>query len=142
MSRIVKFENVLLSEYVVVGQGNKHTLINVYSGDVVVQSFPARLMFAVYAEYKSLTTSPYSLLIQVKVDKKVHAKLRANVEPAGDGLVGILAIPGLDLTVDRDVVLEVTVTPDNERAVSLFRKRIFQGAVPISGAPSVAPPPP
>ena len=41
---------VALCDYASKGERNKHTLVNVYSGDVIVGSFPAQLHFGFYAE--------------------------------------------------------------------------------------------
>ena len=51
MAKTLKFANVITCEHVVAGSMNKPTLIGVYSGDILIESFPAGITIGVYIEH-------------------------------------------------------------------------------------------
>jgi hypothetical protein len=121
--------NVVLCEHVVPGLGNKHTLINVYSGDLIVTELPAKLMLALYMEYSAKAPEAFEVLVEIMMNKKDFGRLRFAVE-AGPQL-GVMAIPHMELGFDRDVVLEVRATVDGEKARRVLRKHVALGVMPI-----------
>ena len=136
----IKVGNAILCEYLVAGLGNKHTLINVFSGDVVVETLPAALRLALYIEYNILTDDAFNIMVDVKIDKYTPMKWRAEIQSNHRNQMGILAVPGFEVRLDRNVTLEVRMTPDGERANTVLKKNIYLGSV-TTGAPSASPPP-
>jgi hypothetical protein len=140
MASKVKLGNVILCEYLVVGAGNKHTLINVFSGDVIVESLPAVLRLAMYIEYQTATDEAFNIIIDVKLDGKTLTKLRAEIETGHRHQTGILAIPGIEVGFDRNVTFGVRMTVDGEQPKTILKKQIYLGSV-ATGVPSASPPP-
>ncbi|MBN9308226.1 hypothetical protein, partial [Devosia sp.] len=50
MAKKLKFLNAILCEHVVAGANKKHTLINVFGGNIIVEQLPATLTFGLYVE--------------------------------------------------------------------------------------------
>lgn len=130
MASKVKISNVLLCEHLVPGLGNKQTLINVYSGDIVVAELPAKLFLAIYAEYSSNSDDAFTVLVEIMINKKPFARLRFDVDAGRQQ--GVMAIPNMELGFDREVTLEVRAAAEGERARTILSKKVFRGDVPMN----------
>lgn len=117
----------MLCDYVVAGVGGKHTLINVYSGDIIVSELPANLFLGTYLEIDP-GFEARSLDIEVRIEGKKVVGMRAG---AGEGQplpipTGIaLVLPQMQLQIPSDVLLEVIATADGYAPTTALSKRIM-----------------
>lgn len=125
----LKITNALLCEHAVAGANNKHTLINVYSGDIVVATLPATLTFGLYVDI-SVETSPAEMTIDMKMDGRVFATIGATFPKPSTSQGSTLVIPLIQAGIDKDLVFEVVAKAEGYSPTTLIKKRIYKGLVP------------
>ena len=101
MAKKLKFGNVVLCEHVVAGERNKATLVNVYSGDVLVGEMPATLAFGFFCEHFPDTTDPVEITLDFKFGNKNVATIRGVVQAENFGEFGAITIPLFSINVDK-----------------------------------------
>lgn len=118
------FRTAIICDHITVDIGRKHSLIGVYSGDVIIQKFPAKLRFAIYAELLPRRVGDYKLTVQISLNDKEVAKaeIEAAVRVAEAPLVFIL--PAIGLNIEEETVLKVEVRPENGEVFTLVSKKI------------------
>lgn len=132
MAKPLKFGNASLCEYVAKGAGNKHTLVNVFSGDVIVSEFPANIMFGIYLEYMQEPTDVPSLTIEIIIDGNAIATLPVNIAPGEDGRPLNIVIQSMALSLEKDTTLEVVASAPRRRRTTVLSKRLYKGIIPQS----------
>jgi len=126
-----RFANTLLCEHVVPGNGGRHTLVNVFAGDIFLADFPATLFFGFYTEFFADSTIGL-ITLQFTLDGSVFANLTA--APAGEiieGRPGVLVFPIFSVNIVKDADLRVDAIISGHRNQTVLTKRIKLGA-PIS----------
>lgn len=129
MAKTLKFANAVLCEYVAKGAGNKHTLVNVYSGDVIASEIPANLVFGIYLEYLPEPDEVPSMGIEVKLGDDVLATLPVKVLPTQEGKPLNLVLQSIGINVQADTVFEVIATAEGRRRTVVLSKRIYKGNI-------------
>lgn len=138
MAKQLRFGNAILCEHVAPGERNKHTLINVYSGDVLVDSIPAKLLFGIYLEHIPDSARP-DLTFEIKIDDNIIAKMSVNSKDAEPGSPTAIIVPVFQINIDRDTILQVLASAPGYASRVVIKKRIFKGHLP---SPSISSPPP
>lgn len=134
----VKISNALLCEHVIEGLGNKHTLINVFTGDILVKSFPARLFFGLYLEHYPTTPSG-KLSIDIILGSKKFAEVAVEYENARLGLPGALVIPVFEIGLDAPDTLEFVARAEGQPKVRILKKTISLMGGPNDPSASLPP---
>lgn len=125
MAKPVTFVNTLLCEHVVPGLGNKNTLINVFSGDVLVTDFPARLLFGFYTDYIPHVPSG-KVRIEINIDRKLFAYVDAEFKDTTIGTPGAIAVPVLEIGLDSDVDLTFVAKVEGAKSQTILKKRVYR----------------
>lgn len=123
MTSSFKIANAMACEHLVQGQGNKHTLINTYSGDILVAEFPARLPIAFYIELVPNIFGNISLSVQLSYGRKLAVEAKA-VSVFEEGNVAVVAIPDGLMLFEKPGVLKVSIRADGEKSVLALKKEI------------------
>ncbi len=135
-----RFGNIVLCEHVVQSSGNKHTLVNAYSGDILVATLPARLMLGLYVEYCP-AAGEREIQLEIRLDRKTFARLRAVLTvltggaPETAGAIGVIVLPVFEVGVDRPLTLSVVAHAHAGPARTVLRKKIALG-IPDAGDPN------
>lgn len=129
MARIVKVTNRLLCEHVSAGPNNKHTLINVFSGDIVVSDLPALLPFGLYIETDSDPGFKGHLNLEIRWRKRPYMKGVVRLEQRSPSRQGVIALASFQLPVERDGELEVWLGEEGTRLSKILSKRIYKGVI-------------
>ncbi|WP_026379030.1 hypothetical protein [Afifella pfennigii] len=129
MARALKFANAILCEYAARGDRKKHTLVNIYSGDVVVRSFPARLQFGIYAEFVPQSEETIELSLDVVLGEQRLATIEVGVTNHKAGLPTPILVSSMQVNVEKEARLELVARRPGYRKTVVLSKRIFQGAV-------------
>jgi hypothetical protein len=124
----VKAKLAIACEYVAMGANGKHTLVNVYSGDIIVREFPARIPISFFIELESGINADKTLTIEVFSNKKRVAKAVAEFELEKER-VGLINLPQLPLSLDGPTVLKVLISGDGIKSTTLLRKTISVGPI-------------
>lgn len=128
MPRKIKFLNALLCEHVVMGANKKHTLINVYSGNIIVGQLPANLTFGLYVEMAA--GSPPEMDVELRMDGKPFGKIVAQFPGNHMEQQSNLVVPLIQVGIDKDLTFSVVATADGYANTTLIKKRISIGEVP------------
>lgn len=129
MAAKLKFSNAILCEHVVSGGSGKHTLINVYGGDILVREFPAKMMLGFYAEHTAEKSG--DLWIKILRGKEEIAKLQVVVESNVKQSSGIIAMPVFEFVAEEETSIELVATMEGCARTPFLRKRIL-----IAGGPN------
>jgi len=123
--------NAVLAEYVAKGDRNKHNLVNVYSGDVIVQKFPVDLGFGLYVELlrPSPDDLPNEFTIELKFDGKAIVAGRGSAESNVDSTSSVFLIPLFHFTAQDAGQLELFISAAGFQKRTLISKRIYSGDV-------------
>lgn len=142
MARKLRLGNVVLCEHAVQGAGNKHTLVGVFAGDILVESFPAVLTVGLYAEV--LKETPITKLdVTFLLNGNAFAKLVAAYQDPTAGIESIVLVPLLQIGVQDDSVFEIVMEAEGYAKIVALRKTISLNPAPRSNLSStVLPPPP
>ncbi|MCC0807595.1 hypothetical protein FPV16_15385 [Methylobacterium sp. W2] len=126
MAKNLNFGNVVLCEHVIAGDRSKHTLINVFSGDVIVEELPNVLLFGFFAEFKPDTLQEIDILLNVFLEKEMIGQITGKVSPKKLEEVGTIVIPSFPVSVQKDTYLNVIASSDGYRDKEILKKKIFQ----------------
>jgi hypothetical protein len=126
VAKQLQFGNVVLCEYVAKGDRNKHTLVNVYTGDIIVATLPARLHLGLYAEYLPDSDVDVAMTLEFQINSRGFANIEIAGTKSSKGKVTIVAIPAMELGIDQDVTLEVFAQRKGYKRTLMTAKRIFK----------------
>ena len=104
---------------------NKWNLIGIFTGDVVVEKFPARLRAALYVEIE--LQESIGVVLELFLGRKLVATINATVESL-DGVesgLGVLAIPGMEFGVDKTSEFRVVGRIDQLPKRTVFKRKIL-----------------
>jgi cephalosporin hydroxylase len=127
MAKKLKLGNAILCEYVGMGSNNKHVLLNVFSGDIIVLKFPADIMIGVYIEVHR--DSPPQDKFEFEIRINGDAIIRGDVVMSGSNPLSVVTIPQIPLHVDDDSVIEVVVMSAGYSKAVAISKKIYKGEV-------------
>lgn len=108
---------------------NKVVLAGLYTGDIVVESLPADLRASMYLEVVLPDTAEHQVDLQLFVDGKHTGGAKATVATRQAKAVFGLIIPGLQLKIAAEAKLEFRASVDDQKPVSLFKKRVAVGPI-------------
>jgi hypothetical protein len=139
VSKKLKFKNSILCEYVAKGDRNKHTLVNVYSGDVIVGHFPANLHFALYFELLVDKPGDQQVTLHFSTNNEKMAELsgRINTKKAGD--IANIVIQAMPIIFDKETLFEVYASAESYAKTKVLSKKIFLGEFPSAASASQPP---
>ena len=116
-----------LCEYVAQGAYNKHVLVNTYSGDIIVQSLPATIIFGLYIEFGRPNSGILNPEIEVIISGKVHLKAAMSFGSEGKG---VIVVQSFAINFEKNSVLEVFVSSAGFQKTKAISRTITVGAIP------------
>lgn len=132
-----KFEIVksLLCEDVREEINNKHTLIGVYIGDVLISRIPGNMSIALFVELDVKKEGKQSIQLRLSGPGDHEAVLNADLNFIGVGS-STLKTPRIELLVDKEGIFRIDLSEDGETWINLIEK-----SVTLNPAPSASPQP-
>jgi hypothetical protein len=131
VAKTLKFKNVLTCEHVVAGAMNKPTLIGVYSGDILVESFPAGITMGVFAEHISDPQQGGLLTLTLMLGKQTIGRMVAHA-PDQQGGVGVIAIPFVPLQISENTRFKVIASCEGFKDKVIVDQKISVGKMPVA----------
>lgn len=122
MTNPLKITNMIVAEYIVEGVNNKHTIINVYSGDILLSEIPASIPIAFYIEMKSSRDYSGTISIKLMLGKKVAMEGGANVELRA-GNPAVMAIPTGLIALKSPTTMKLFIGIEGERPMKVVEKK-------------------
>lgn len=106
MASVGQFRNAILCEDVREEIGNKKSIMGVFGGDVLVQSLPARIRVAFYAEYLPNDDEVEEMDFLLKLGDTTVAEGKLSLPPNKKDVVTFIIQQGfLQLTEPTEIVL-------------------------------------
>lgn len=126
--------NALLAEYVTQGSNNKHMIVNAYSGDVIVQKFPADLTFGVYIEIQQPLPEHFEVELSYGGGALFRGQATAiNPEKSASS---VFVIPMFQVPAKEEGHIELTVSAPGFSKAKVISKRVFaSNPSPIASQP-------
>ncbi len=127
----IRFGNSVLCEHVVRGEHNKQTLINVYSGDIIVSAMPAKLHFGLYLEIiPDQDSELIKMSLELLLGKATLAHVPMEFTNAKKLSNASIVLPIFELSTDVDTTIKVVLRQDGYKDTVAMTKRIFKGEIP------------
>jgi hypothetical protein len=123
VAREIRHGTVALCDYVAPGAGNRSTLVNVYSGDVLIKTFPAMIAFGLYVELLELIQEKIKANIEIRYDDQTVTSLDVELPPTGEDLgTSTINLQQFPLFAQKAAILEVYLTSVGFRRTRLLHK--------------------
>jgi hypothetical protein len=130
----LQFSSVLVCDDIRKEVSNKDILIGVYSGDIVVPSFPVWLPISFWIEVSANEAGKSEAQFRLTVvDHTPPIMLKAGLQVDKPGSTAII-IAGLQLLFEKEGDLILEVKPDGGDWTVLKSKKIMQGELPASAS--------
>lgn len=128
LAKKLKFGNAILCEHAIRGNSHKAILVNVYAGDILVNSFPATLTFGIYIE-TAVNPDVSTVQLEIAFGSDHRATMTADLNPSEATRTGVIMLPLLTITVEKELLIKVTAKAEGYAKTTLIRKRLYQGNV-------------
>jgi hypothetical protein len=129
MSIAASFQTRLLCEDIRNELGNKRTLVGVFSGDIIVEKFPATLSLAAYFEYLPATIGEQRIDFLIRYDDAKLFDFGGVLSIEEPTKVVVLTLPRLNVTLAQagELKIEVAIPPSSPE--TLLLKKVQTGAL-------------
>jgi len=129
VEKTIHIGNAVVCEYVAAGENGKTSLINVYSGDIIVSALPSSLHLGIYIELIPETDGDIDIQIEIMLGEKMLAEAHVKItgkknEPAS------IVLAAMQILIEQDTMLKVIADGDGYEKRTVLAKKIFQGAIP------------
>lgn len=133
-----RFCNIILCEDVRDEIGGKHSLMGVFSGDILIPIFPATIQLATYFQYEmgksaqsegKVAQDEIDFAITMFVDDRKIATGRMNAPVKGGEKFANFVMPKSLLTFDKPSRYRLVITLSDGRELEILNKQILQGTV-------------
>lgn len=134
----LRLGNALLCDYVGRGERNKHTLVNVYSGNVMFDALPADFGFGLYIEIEDEqpSGSPKEIEVSLRFDGEEFLHVKSPAKPGR----GTMLLQMVQVRVEKNTTLDVVVSaPGYAETVALSKRFYAKEAVVTSPTVSQQP---
>lgn len=122
--------NVMACEHISMGDRGKHILVNVYSGDIKVQDFPATFPMAFYIELLDDGSAERRLSIDVLIGDQAAAKAEIDVDKIMPGSVGLIVLPAIRMEFPNETKLRLVASCKGYRKTEILNKSVSKGIIP------------
>ncbi len=124
----LKIANAHWCDHASLSAGNKYTLLNIYSGDIILSEIPATIMLSAYIEI----ISPFSGDLVIRLDYVLNGKsiafITANASGLIKGEVGVLILPPMPIPIPSDGDLRLTASVEGFSKTTILKKKIIVGS--------------
>lgn len=129
--KTIHIGNAVLCEYVARSENNKFTLVNTYSGDIIVAAMPANITLGLYLEIiPDNDTDLAKLQINLIFGRKTFANVNVEIRSAKKGIPALITITQFRLPAETDSLLKVTVSQEGYRTATAISKKLYLGEIP------------
>lgn len=125
----VRVGNSLLCDYATPGLNGKNILVNVYSGDIIVNTIPNMSNFGLYAELYFDKLKFYKGTLFIRYDNNIvlHIPLNVNIQNINDPVV--IALQQITINITGEGEISATVQFEDSE-LSVLRKKVRVGTLP------------
>ena len=113
----------ILGEEVRPELGNKHSILGIYTGDVLLPEFPANIRLSFYIVFKFIRAGEHKIELRILLDNKVITSGVTELT-SNEGDPAVLVSPSGILGVDSPSELKIDASVDGGRRTTLVKKQI------------------
>lgn len=130
MSKNLIFKNAILCDFATPGHAGKSILVNVYSGRIVVASFPSLIRLGLYVELFLEETDSVGLNLKMKLGDSVilDANIKTNPRASFDDPT-VIAMQQVDCFIKNEDVVSIVISADGYNETEVMRKKICRGGI-------------
>lgn len=121
------FPTFLLCEYVAQDKGNKFIVAGIYAGDIVVPEFPAKLLFAIYAEVRAPHDGDHTFKLEMRLDGNEFARIEGRIQDAEAGKNNPISMNRVELGTPDEVAISFWGSINDEEPYLIAEKKIMRG---------------
>ncbi|MER8516591.1 hypothetical protein NKH47_27195 [Mesorhizobium sp. M1060] len=133
----INVTNAILCEYVAQGSFNKHTLVNVFSGDVVAREFPVEIPFGIFLILDEVNIRLLKLELLVNGESVFVGEADGPFRGTGP-----LAIASFKVKVkEPNSVMELVLSSADHKNTIAISKKVLQGEITYAAPPTASKPP-
>lgn len=122
----LSFKNAILCEEIRQEKSNKFILIGVFSGDIVVEKFPAQLGLSAYIEAIVSKPGQSSVWLRLSGPGEGEALIEAVLETTKADEAATLPLPRMDVSMTCEGTFRLSASEDQDTWVSLIEKEVIQ----------------
>lgn len=122
----ITFPTVLLCDYVSKDVYNKDNAIGIYSGDIIVGDFPARMRLSLYVIGVAHEDGDHHIQLSFSLGGDEIAKAELDVKTTAEHGQSSFAIQNFELSVIENTELQIFAQVDNEKRSLLLAKKIYK----------------
>jgi hypothetical protein len=130
MVKSFKVNTAILCEHALKSENNKNTLINIYSGDILVSALPAILYFGLYLELQVPPHDDLDISADIRVGGKTQFAVKATLMAGDTQPAANLLVPLFSLHIADETEIKVLVSIPGQRAKTALTKRILRAPDP------------
>ena len=120
----IKFRNAILCEYVAKSAGNKHTLVGVYSGEIIISSMPGDLHLGFYCEILEKFHDAKEFTLEGFLGTAKFGQVVAEFQPSQSQELYVLAMPFMPVSVVEPGKLRLVLSLEGFRRTILLDKDV------------------
>lgn len=137
--RGLEFRTVIVCDDIRKEVTGKEILIGVYSGEIVLPSFPSWFPASLWFEIETLEVGKYEVMVRFSLTDKPPVLLKAGLDVSRTGGTSMV-LAGLQLFAENECELIVEIQDGEEWRV-LKRKKVIKGNVTLPFPALTGPPP-
>jgi len=120
----LKIGAAMICEYVSEGSRGKHSLINVYTGDIRIKEMPAAFPIGIYVEILPQANQPTTFEIEVFINDTLQGKLAGEFASFEEGKSAVVAVPQVPVVVTNNGTMKFVATCPGFRRTTIVEKKI------------------
>jgi hypothetical protein len=105
---------------------NKIVLAGMFTGDLVVQTFPAQISLAIYLELVWASVGEIEFDLSVTASGVQIGKVRDKIQHADQHMPAVIVLPASPFVIEQAGVIEMTIALNGGRRRTAFRKRLMK----------------
>ena len=124
-----KIANAIMCEFLSGPVNNKHTLVNVIPGELILSEFPANIPAAFYIEIMPQEAVNSNFTLEIYVGNRVVATAVSKID-FEIGKPAIVALPMGLVKIEKPTSIRIIFSDENGRKTCLIKKYIKKGDEP------------
>jgi hypothetical protein len=133
----VVISQVVVSEDIREEISGKHSLIGVYTGDIGVRQFPAKIRLAYFIEVRVSAAGDHRIVFRIMFNAKEAGQFNTSL-PAPHAGVGILVLPRMGIPLNEPTKIRLEVRTSDDQWVSVEERTVMLSATMAEYAAAAA----
>lgn len=121
------FGNAIICEFATPSERSKLSLINIFSGDIIIGAVPVQLRLALYIEYILEENGADKIMLDIMLNDKKIGTLTVTTSKSSPSNVFPIVMNGVEILIDKESTLTIVAYADGYERVRVLSKKISVG---------------